>query len=111
MLFSPFEGKKMNEIIIISKLKPSTLSLVNQLAERRCISEAILLSEAVYMLTIQGKHLDEIKKAVKFGVTFFVLSEDIEKRGIIKLLHGVTVIDYINLVDMLLEKPKRIINL
>lgn len=100
----------MEHVIIITKLKPKVLSLITQLAERGCIPQVILLSEAIYLLTRQGEHLDEIKKALKLGVTFFALSEEISKRGI-EILQEVTLINYSNLVDLLLEKPKSIINL
>ena len=100
----------MEHIIIISKLKPEALSLVTQMAERGCVPQVILLSEAVYLLTRQGEHLDEVNKAIKFGATFFAPSEEISKRGI-EILEDVIQINYSTLVDLLLEKPERIINL
>jgi len=100
----------MERIIIISKLKPEALSLVTQLAERGCASQVILLSEAVYLLTRRGQHYDEVKKATKSGINFFLLSEDVSKRGI-EILPEAIQVDYGDLVDLLLEKPKSTINL
>ena len=101
----------MRSVIIISRIDHDALSVVTQLAERGCIPEVILLSEAVYMLTSHGKYINEIKNSIKLGATFYALSEDIIKRGIERLLYDIKKINYNNFVDILLEKSKQIINL
>jgi sulfur relay protein TusB/DsrH len=100
-----------NIIIIVSRLNTEALSLLSELAKKGCTPEVILLSEAVYMLTRRGEFSDKIRKAIESGSTFFALSEDISKRGIKKLLKNVVLIDYDDLVELLLEKSKRTINL
>jgi len=99
------------KLIIISKIKPDALLFVTQLVERDHSCEVIILSDAVYMLTKKGECLNLIKKAINLGASFFALSEDVSKRGIKKAIQNALLINYSDLVDLLLEKKKSIINL
>ena len=101
----------MKNVIIISRINPRAISLVTQLAEIGCPLEVVLLSEAIFMPTGRGECSDMIKKASKLGANFLALSEDVSKRGVEKLLQNITVINYSSLVDLLLQKSKRTINL
>ena len=101
----------INPTIIISKLSLESFSLMKQIAENNPLSKVVFISDAVYMLTIQGIYSDEFKKLKNMGVIFYAISIDVLKRGIKDTIEGVVFIDYNNLVDLLLNESKSIINL
>jgi len=98
-------------VIVVSKLKSESLSLVKKIAEKGLTPDIVLLSEAVYMLVDKKQYLSGVKKAIECGARFFALSQDASKRGIEKMINDVEIIDYEGLVDLLLEKSRSVINL
>jgi len=95
--------------VVISTLKPSKLELAVDLSERIEGLKIILLSDAIYML--DDKKLNYIvKRAATTGTSIYALSNDVEKRGL-KINHKISIIDYEELVDILLMPDGITINL
>ena len=100
-----------NVTIVISKLDEKSFSMAIRLAEKCFTPDIVLMSEAVYMLREQGGYSEDMNKAVNAGARLYAISEDIKKRGIEDLVNRVSLIDYSELVDLLLGEPRSTINL
>ena len=95
--------------VIISNLKPSKLELAVDLSERMKDLKIVLLSDAIYMLCDQRMDYT-FKRAAAAGASIYALSNDIEKRGL-KISHRISIIDYEELVEVLLMPDGCTINL
>jgi sulfur relay protein TusB/DsrH len=99
---------KVGNCVIVSNLKSSSLDLTAELAEKKKDLKVILLSDAVFML--KNPNLNKIiRKTRDAGASIYVLSNDIKKRGI-EMTQGINVVNYDELVDLLLTSCDGTIN-
>jgi len=98
----------MGKIIIISKLENDSITLSKILSENSSSTKIILLSDAVFMLK-NKEFIKELNSGFSRQQLFYALEEDIKKRNINSSF--INIIDYENLIDILMEPNSSIINL
>ena len=98
----------MSKIIIVSKLEKDSITLSNILTEDISSAKIILLSDAVFLLK-NKEFINELNSGLSRQKLFYALEEDIKKRNINSSL--ISIIDYDNLIDILMEPNSSIINL
>ena len=98
----------MGKIVIISKIDHDAITFSKTLAEEGQQLKIILLSDALFLLENEQLQ-EELKSELSAKIQFFALDEDIEKRNV---KHDIIqIIDYHQLIDILMEPCNRIINL
>jgi len=98
----------MSKIIIVSKLEKDSITLSKILTEDISSAKIILLSDAVFLLK-NKEFINELNSGLSRQNLFYALEEDIKKRNINSSL--INIIDYDNLIDILMEPNSSIINL
>jgi len=98
----------MSKIIIVSKLEKDSITLSKILTEDISSAKIILLSDAVFLLK-NKEFINELNSGLSRQKLFYALKEDIKKRNINSSL--INIIDYDNLIDILMEPNSSIINL
>ena len=98
----------MSKIIIVSKLEKDSITLSKILTEDISSAKIILLSDAVFLLK-NKEFINELNSGLSREKLFYALEEDIKKRNINSSL--INIIDYDNLIDILMEPNSSIINL
>ncbi|MHA1973510.1 MAG: DsrH/TusB family sulfur metabolism protein [Candidatus Hodarchaeales archaeon] len=98
----------MSKIIIVSKLEKDSITLSKILTEDISSAKIILLSDAVFLLK-NKEFINELNSGLSRQKLFYALEEDIKKRNINSSL--INIIDYDNLIDILMEPNSSIINL
>ena len=90
----------MGKIIIVSKLEKDSITLSKILSEDSSSTKIILLSDAVFILK-NKEFINELNSGLFRQKLFYALEEDIKKRNINSSL--INIIDYDNLIDILME--------
>jgi sulfur relay protein TusB/DsrH len=98
----------LGKIILITKLDKNAITLTRDIVESGDNNKIILLSDSIFVLE-ERKLLDMITSMTSDKTILYALKEDIEKRSIKNDV--LNMIDYEELVDILMEPRNSIINL
>jgi len=102
----------MKILILLSKQDPDSLSLAEALRRRGEEVSIVLMQDSVYLALKDAEHSGIVGHAIEQGVRLHLLDEDVEKRGIRqKLMPGLELASYDQLVDLLFNEDPRVINL
>ncbi len=102
----------MKTILFLNKLDPQAISLAEALREKGEEVDAVLIQDAVYLALRGGRYSADVERAAENGVRFYLLENDVEKRGIRhKLTADPELVDYDALVELLLREDRRVLNL
>lgn len=100
----------MRRLLALNRCEPEALEQVDDLNEN-CEVEIVLMQDAVYMAQKSNEFGDEINRHVMEGVQFYLLSIDVERRGLDdRLIPGVKLVDYDELVDLLFREDQTVLN-
>ncbi|MBN2230155.1 MAG: sulfurtransferase complex subunit TusB [Candidatus Thorarchaeota archaeon] len=99
----------MKYLIWLSNDCASVKEIVSSLARKEVQIEILLLQDGVYLADRGCPESSELKE---LGLKVHALKNHVEERGITdRLLVGVNLIDYEDVVDLIMEKSDKIISL
>ena len=98
----------MGKIILITKLDKNVITLTRDIVNISDDNKIILLSDSIFVLE-ERKLFDMITSMKSDTTQLYALKEDVEKRSIKNDV--LNMIDYEELVDILIEPRNSIINL
>lgn len=99
-------------MIFLSKFDPDFLPIAeNMMAKGQDIS-VVLIEDAVYFAIRNSEIADRVNRAMKCGLKLNALARDVERRGLRDhAIEGLRLIDYDQMVDLLLQESDKVINL
>jgi sulfur relay protein TusB/DsrH len=102
----------MRTLIFLNKFDPTFLSIALNMRAKDQEVSAVLSQDAVYMALKSSAKATDLSQAIKGGVKIYLLSKDVQRRGINeKLTNDLDLIDYDQLVDLLAQENQKVINL
>jgi sulfur relay protein TusB/DsrH len=102
----------MRTLIFINKFDPTFLPIALNMRAKNQEVSAVLSQDAVYITLRNSETASDLSQATKAGVRIYLLSKDVQKRGINeKLANDLNLIDYDQLVDLLAQEDQKVINL
>ncbi len=101
----------MRTLLFLNKFDPTFVPIALNMKAINQEVCAVLSQDAVYMALKNNETSPDISQAIKAGIRIYLLSKDVQKRGIIeKLANGLNLIDYDQLVDLLAQENQKVIN-
>ena len=97
-------------ITILSKYEPNNFDLASQIITKISEAKVILLSDALYF-ALDERYKEPIEKMRKMGVIFYSLESDFAKRDLGNAPESVKIVNYEELVKILIENGRNTINL
>ncbi len=102
----------MKTVLFLNKFDPTFVPLALKMQAKNEGVCAILGQDAVYLALKNSKAAPDISEAAGAGIKIYLLSKDVQKRGITeKIAANLELIDYDQLVDLLAEENQKVINL